>query len=46
MTVGHGFLSELFMNTLFLNFRDKFIYVEITFCRRLIICTYNGPTYT
>jgi len=28
MTVGHGFLSELFMNALFLYFLDKFTYLR------------------
>jgi len=37
MTVGHGFLSELFMNALFLNFRDKFTYVLL----EIIFCLYN-----
>jgi len=37
MTVGHGFLSELFMNALFLNFRDKFTYVLL----EIIFCFYN-----
>lgn len=41
MTVGHGFLSELFMNALFLNFHDKFTYVLL----EIIFCLYNVYTY-